>query len=854
MMKKLHRFLYRNLLAFSADTLGLGLVASQGGKRETIEVKRRRQGTSGGPQSDRRAERPQRDRQPPSGGGGGGGLPPLGGGGGGGLSGGGGGSFGRPTGGRQMPIWLVILLVIGYGIYSLLSGGLGGEDPGVSNLPEQQPVSTRAAVEPSTPLRPTATRQVARRTPAPATGDGTWTIMLYQDADDQILEQDIYLDLNEAEKIGSTDRVNIVAQVDRYRGGYQEDGNWATTRRYYVRQDNDLTRVGSDLIEDLGELNMASGDTLADFIVWAAENYPADRYALILSDHGTGWPGGWTDGDNGGSESSRIPIVARLDDNLFLMELDQTLEAARSQAGIDKFELIGMDACLMAHIEVFAALEPHAHYAVASQETEPALGWAYTGFLQELVADPNQDGAVLGSQIVETYIQEDQRIVDTQARAEFLRQGSPMGGLFRPSDVDPRQLAAQLGRNVTLTAVDLSALPALMESVNNFAVNLQDENQSVVASARTYAQSFTNIFSKNGPAPYIDLGHFAQLIAREGRSQNAGQAAQAVIDNLDQFIIAERHGSGKPGSTGVSIYFPNSTIYSSPVAGPQSYTGVADRFAQTSLWDDFLAYHYNDMPIRASEANAVMPPQGVASRAPGAGQIEVGPVELSDDVAAPGQPVRMTADITGDNIGYVYLFVGFFDQGSNSIYVADMDYLESPETRELNGVFYPVWSENDTFTIALEWEPTVFEIQAGDQLVQALFMPQSYGQSPEETIYTVEGMYHYADGENRPARLYFQNGALIQVYGFAGSEEAGAPWEITPQAGDTFTVYERWMDLDASGQVEQTVYEDGETISFGEGPIRLGEVFAAPGDYIVGFIVEDLDGNTRQSFATVTVQ
>ena len=31
--------------------------------------------------------------------------------------------------------------------------------------------------------------------------------MLYQDADDKILEKDIFLDLNEAERVGSTDQV-----------------------------------------------------------------------------------------------------------------------------------------------------------------------------------------------------------------------------------------------------------------------------------------------------------------------------------------------------------------------------------------------------------------------------------------------------------------------------------------------------------------------------------------------------------------------------------------------------------------------------------------------------------------------
>ena len=36
--------------------------------------------------------------------------------------------------------------------------------------------------------------------------------MLYQDADDKVLERDIYVDLNEAEIIGSTDRVHDSGQ------------------------------------------------------------------------------------------------------------------------------------------------------------------------------------------------------------------------------------------------------------------------------------------------------------------------------------------------------------------------------------------------------------------------------------------------------------------------------------------------------------------------------------------------------------------------------------------------------------------------------------------------------------------
>jgi hypothetical protein len=72
--------------------------------------------------------------------------------------------------------------------------------------------------------------------------------MLYQDADDKILEKDMYVDLNETERVGSTDDVHIVAQVDRYAGGYAEDGDWTSTRRYYVTRDEDLGWVRSQMV------------------------------------------------------------------------------------------------------------------------------------------------------------------------------------------------------------------------------------------------------------------------------------------------------------------------------------------------------------------------------------------------------------------------------------------------------------------------------------------------------------------------------------------------------------------------------------------------------------------------------
>jgi hypothetical protein len=61
------------------------------------------------------------------------------------------------------------------------------------------------------------------------------------------------------------------------------------------------------MVASLGEVNMADADTLVDFITWAVQTYPASKHALILSDHGMGWPGGWSDASGQGSVDRKHP-------------------------------------------------------------------------------------------------------------------------------------------------------------------------------------------------------------------------------------------------------------------------------------------------------------------------------------------------------------------------------------------------------------------------------------------------------------------------------------------------------------------------------------------------------------------
>ncbi len=838
----------------------------------TVEAERRRKTTSQGDRE--RAAAPSRDKdstpttappsKPPSqppvrppGGSGGGASFPSGASGAGGLSGGGGGLPINPlllAGGGLLLACLCGVLMFGGSLFggggdsggsseaiTDLLGVAGGQQSGLNGSGQKEQNSQSGSG-----LQLPGASGSNSEPPEVGEGDETWLVMMYQDADDKILEQDIYLDLNEAERIGSSPNVHLVSQVDRYKAGYSGDGNWSTTKRYYLTYDPDLNRVNSEEIMDLGELNMASGDTLVDFATWAIETYPADNYVLIMSDHGMGWPGGWLDPAPGGRGPDNVALAQSTGDQIFLMELDEALGEIRQRTGIDKFELIGMDACLMAHVEVFDALAPHANYAVASQEVEPALGWAYTGFLAELLADPDVDGASLGKSIVSTYIDEDQRITDDAAREEWVGRGA----FGAPS---PDQLSKQLSDDITLTAVDLRQMPQVIDSLNNLAYVLQGDSQRGVAEARNYAQSFTSVFGRSVPASYLDLGNLAGLIKNNTRDPEVGQAVDELLASIDNAVVAERHGKKKPGATGMSVYFPNSQLYRNRVAGGESYREVAVRFAEESLWDDFLAFHYTGREFGPAEqmAAAVDAAQVVA---PGQGEIIVSDLTVSDDEVDIGETILLSADIEGDNIGYIKLFTGFLDEASNAIYVADTDYLDSGETREVGGVYYPDWGEGK-FTLEFEWEPIVFAIDDGEIRVPALFEPEVYGASVDDAVYSVDGVYAYADGETFRATMYFNNddGTMREVFGFAGDGTSGPPREILPSIGDTFTVLEKWLDLKPAGQPAGTAAEPGGTVAFGGEQLVWKDLDAAAGPYVVGFLIEDLDGNVYPVYERVTV-
>ncbi|MBU7027617.1 MAG: hypothetical protein HXS48_11840 [Theionarchaea archaeon] len=395
----------------------------------------------------------------------------------------------------------------------------------------------------------------------PSASQSNWTVMVFMDGDND-LESAALDDLNEMEYAGSTVNVNIVVQIDRISGYDSSNGNWTTTRRYYVTQDPGgyNSTVVSTLISDLGEQNMGDPNTLIDFVNWAQTTYPADNYLLVLWDHGDGWK-------TRSYTATQKGVITRIQkrepvkgicyddtDNDYLTTTDLgTAFDTITNGGVAPVDVVGFDACLMAMVEIDYEISPYALYCVGSEETEPGDGWDYQTTMNWLTTNPGSTPDQVSAQIVTDYMN------------------------FYGS-----------GGYETQSAVDLSQIAALAAAVNTLAVDL-------TSNMAAYKSDIQNVRDQVEDSPwepdFVDLYHFAQLIHTEISDPTIQTDAVNVMNAVTTAVITEGHGASHPNFHGISIYFPY---------GGNDYLSRYEtdtQFALDTGWDEFLtAYYYAGPP------------------------------------------------------------------------------------------------------------------------------------------------------------------------------------------------------------------------------------------------------------------
>lgn len=303
-------------------------------------------------------------------------------------------------------------------------------------------------------------------------------------------------DLQEMAAAKFGDNVNLIIYTGGC-NGWKISGISNKVNQIYQLKDGNLKVLESDM----GTASMTSPSTLSSFIKYCKENFPANRNNLIFWDHGGGSVSGF--GYDEKNKSSGSMSLAGID-------------RALSDAGMT-FDFIGFDACLMATAETALMLDSYADYMIASEETEPGIGWYYTDWLTALGKNTSLSTLETGKNIVDDFV---------ETCAKKCR-----------------------GQKTTLSVIDLA------EFSNTVPKNLNAFSKSVssLLSAKEYetvsdARYNTREFATSSKIDQVDLVNLAENV---GTSEG-----KKLAEALKGAVKYNRTSSNMTNAYGVSIYFP----------------------------------------------------------------------------------------------------------------------------------------------------------------------------------------------------------------------------------------------------------------------------------------------------------
>jgi len=327
-------------------------------------------------------------------------------------------------------------------------------------------------------------------------GRDTVTLMVYMCGTDLESKSGMgTADLQEMAAATLGEKVNLLV----YTGGCKQWQNSVISSS--VNQIYKVEKGGLRCLEtDMGSAAMTKPGNLSEYIRWCEKNYPADRYGLIFWDHGGGSLSGYGyDEKKAGSGS------------MTLKGIDEAL-----RGGGVTFDFIGFDACLMATTENALMLGRYADYLIASEETEPGVGWYYTDWLTKLSANTSMSTIEIGKNICDDFVAECERKCP--------------------------------GQKTTLSVVDLAELEATAPAeLKKFAEATSEligaDGYQTVASARSSAREFST-----SKIDQVDLVSFAAKL-------NTPEA-NALSEALLGAVKYNRTGKSMTDAYGLSIFFP----------------------------------------------------------------------------------------------------------------------------------------------------------------------------------------------------------------------------------------------------------------------------------------------------------
>jgi hypothetical protein len=193
----------------------------------------------------------------------------------------------------------------------------------------------------------------------------TCTALFYLNGDNNLSHEVLYA-LDMLETVGSSDEMNLLVLYDGKAGfdhGYGDE--WGGTKLLYITHDEQIGKINSPILKDMGEQNLGNPATLEKFVQYSM-NFKAERYFFVTFSHGRGIIDTHSFTSTGPHKSLAISID-ETDDNDSL-SMQQFHGALKSGLQGEKFELVILFSCLTNMVEVGYALKDVTDYLVGSED------------------------------------------------------------------------------------------------------------------------------------------------------------------------------------------------------------------------------------------------------------------------------------------------------------------------------------------------------------------------------------------------------------------------------------------------------------------------------------------------------
>jgi hypothetical protein len=371
-------------------------------------------------------------------------------------------------------------------------------------------------------------------TPFSAT-QGKWTILVFMNAANNLAPFS-GLNMNQMEKVAGNPQVRFLVQWKESLS--VPNSTFNTTRRYLVKPDT-TSAINSEILQDMGAgIDMGDKQTLTDFINWGKTFYPAERYVLVIWNHGNGWrrsadPGVITRGVSYDDETGN---------SIKTWELAQAL-------GNGHFDILAWDASLMQMTEVNYEIKDKVDFIAGSEESPPGAGYPYDLVFKPFRDTPTASTVTLSKAFVDGMLEE----------------------------------YADSNSEITQSVIDTSKLGALASSIDNLGTSLIANVaalQTLVPTVRAQAQAYK---PENGLV-YRDLWDVCNRLQTGGAPTAVSNACGLVKTALDDAVVWEGHNLESPGSHGLSIDFSSATQFPGWAA---DYNLL--RFSSDTSWNEWLA-------------------------------------------------------------------------------------------------------------------------------------------------------------------------------------------------------------------------------------------------------------------------